>query len=95
MCDVAKMESKLSDLYHRCHVSFRLLVTALKSPKRDIGSQMPLRDAENEFDKFRLWAGNVGAIHSGDEYNISLDYRLRESPFYRDRVCTAILWTNQ
>lgn len=40
----------------------------------------------DEFDKYNLWAGNVGAIHSGKKYTLSLDYRLRGEPFYRDQV---------
>jgi hypothetical protein len=45
---------------------------------------------DSEFDKYKLWAANVGAMHSGEQYDLSLDYRLRESPFYRDRVSRAI-----
>ncbi|KAL1631839.1 hypothetical protein SLS56_004201 [Neofusicoccum ribis] len=41
---------------------------------------------QEEFDKYRLWAGNVGATHSGKTYQLSLDYRLREAPFYREQV---------
>ncbi|KAF2672436.1 hypothetical protein BT63DRAFT_452943 [Microthyrium microscopicum] len=39
-----------------------------------------------EFDKYCLWAGNVGAAHCGKTYRLSLDYRLREASFYRDQV---------
>lgn len=41
---------------------------------------------QEEFDKYTLWAGNVGAAHSGRTYQLSLDYRLREAPFYKDQV---------
>ena len=36
-----------------------------------------------EFDRFKIWSGNVGA-HRTD--NSSLDYRLREAMTLRDRV---------
>ena len=47
---------------------------------------MSPRDVESELDKLILWANNVGAIYSGKLYEISLDYRLRKSPFYQERV---------
>jgi hypothetical protein len=38
------------------------------------------------FNRYRVWAGNVGAIHSGQQWKKSLDYRLREAAFYRVQV---------
>jgi hypothetical protein len=43
-------------------------------------------DLLEEFDKYCLWASNVGAGHSGKTYKLSLDYRLREASFYKDQV---------
>jgi hypothetical protein len=80
------MESSLSELYFSCLSSFRCLLSAALSPKRDIGDQLPSRDVDSELDKLTLWAKNVGIMHSGELYELSLDYRLRESPFYRERV---------
>ena len=80
------MASSLADLYASCYDSFQALLSAVRSPKRDIGDQMPPRDVESELDKLILWANNVGAIYSGDSYEISLDHRLRKSPFYQERV---------
>ena len=82
---------QLADLYVSCHGSFQSLLSAVRSPKRYIGDQMPHRDVESELDKLILWASNVGAIHSGDSYEMSLDYRLRKSPFYQERVCLSLL----
>lgn len=50
------------------------------------GSGLYHHDLLEEFDKYCLWAGNVGAGHSGKTYKLSLDYRLREASFYKDQV---------
>ena len=47
-----------------------------------------------KFDRYRVWAENVGAAKSESNYGLSLDYRLREAPFYKDQASnntTAIL----
>jgi len=38
------------------------------------------------FDKYRLWSGNLGAMHSGQQWEKSLDYRLRAASFYKVQV---------
>lgn len=38
---------------------------------------------EDEFDRFKLWAGNIGAHRQGQS---SLDYRLRDASHIRERV---------
>jgi len=58
---------------------------------------MPPIHVESELDKLILWANNVGAVYSGDSYEFSLDYRLRNSPFYQERVrvsCVARFLTD-
>jgi hypothetical protein len=80
------VSSHLFDLYTRCSLSFAALLTALDDSKRDFSGQLRRKDVESEFDKLKLWAKSVGAKHSGEKYRYSLDYRLRQSPFYRDRV---------
>ncbi|KAF2197186.1 hypothetical protein GQ43DRAFT_219391 [Delitschia confertaspora ATCC 74209] len=44
---------------------------------------MPLENVQEQFDKYKLWTGNIGATHSGNLYQISLDYRLREAAFFK------------
>jgi hypothetical protein len=53
---------------------------------RDFGDRGPLKNVLGEFGEYKLWAGNVGAAHSGHYYQISLDYRLREASFYKTQV---------
>ncbi|KAF2821596.1 hypothetical protein CC86DRAFT_458774 [Ophiobolus disseminans] len=43
----------------------------------------PIHDA---FNKYKVWAGNMGAMHSGLQWKKSLDYRLREASFYKTQV---------
>ncbi|KAF2631800.1 hypothetical protein BU25DRAFT_197151 [Macroventuria anomochaeta] len=83
----------LADLHYRCCHSFEKLLKAVASPVDETrGFQVSHEILESEFDKYKLWAANVGAMHHGDRYKLSLDHRLRESPFYQDRV-TSFLTT--
>jgi hypothetical protein len=45
----------------------------------------------NAFDKYKLWAGNMGAMHSDQQWKMSLDYRLREASFYKVQVVKSTL----
>ena len=45
-------------------------------------------DLLNEFDRYRLWADNVGAGQK--KYKLSLDYRLEDASVYRDLVSRHI-----
>jgi hypothetical protein len=80
------MAELVSSAHARCFFAFESLIRALKQPARDFQDQISPRDVQNEFDKYRIWAGNVGAAHSGKRYEISLDYRLREASFLREQV---------
>lgn len=78
--------SFISDSHDKCFRSFAALITAIRHPVRDFGDQIPLWEVMNEFDRYKIWAGNVGAMHKGRQYQISLDYRLSEAAFYRQQV---------
>ncbi|KAF1954595.1 hypothetical protein CC80DRAFT_536757 [Byssothecium circinans] len=70
--------------YERCLNEFHYLSGLLYSSNT---SSIAVRaDVDEEIDRYKLWAGNVGAHQSGKNYSLSLDYRLREASFYRDRV---------
>ena len=38
------------------------------------------------FDRFRLWAGNIGAIYVPNRQDASLDLRLKDVPMIADEV---------
>lgn len=83
------MDSQIADICASCLDSFRALWSAVQSPKRDIGDQMPLKDVASEMDRLILWANSWDAVDCGHPYEHSLDYRLSKSPFYRERVCLS------
>ncbi|KAF1985808.1 hypothetical protein K402DRAFT_404930 [Aulographum hederae CBS 113979] len=64
----------------------RHLLDALQRPARNLGDQIGQTDVQEEFSKYKIWAGNVGAAHTGKRYEISLDYRLREASFLAHQV---------
>ena len=78
--------SSISQAHAKCFDSFPNLISAITHPRQDLCSQVPLDDVVEEFGKYKLWAANAGAAHSGDRYKISLDYRLREASFYKTQV---------
>ncbi|ORY02184.1 hypothetical protein BCR34DRAFT_667757 [Clohesyomyces aquaticus] len=80
------MAALISDSHSKCYIAFESLVEALDRPSRDFSTQLPPKSIREEFDKYRIWAGNVGAPHSGRRYDISLDYRLREASFLKKQI---------
>lgn len=48
--------------------------------------QISVKDILNDLDRYKVWAENVGASQHGGNYKLSLDYRFREAPFYRDQA---------
>jgi hypothetical protein len=84
------MAALVSDAYAKCYFAFGNLIDAIHHPVRDFEDQIPLKDVQEEFDKYKIWAGNVGAAHSGKRYEISLDYRLREASFFKNQVLSIL-----
>jgi hypothetical protein len=89
------MADFISDSHAGCFFAFGDLIDAIQHPVRDFGDQIPLKDVQEEFAKYNIWAGNVGAAHSGKRYEISLDYRLREESFLRDQVLSLLKTLNE
>ena len=79
----------ISTEHLKCFELFVRLVEAI--PKSDYASQIPVKEALVEFDRYRVWSGNIGAGHRGKSYKRSLDYRLREASFYKEKVCVYSL----
>ncbi len=52
------------------------LLSSLEVAGKEHTSLMPPQTLKNERDRFKIWAGNLGAFQEG---RISLDFRLRES----------------
>jgi hypothetical protein len=91
---VASMAMLISYAHAKCYFAFEQLIVARQHPVRDYEDQLPLKEVQEEFDKYKIWAGNVGAAHSGKRYEISLDYRLREASFFKEQVLTLLRTLN-
>ena len=76
----------IAQAHAECYRAFEELC---KAPAQD--SEWYRRELLDEFDKYCLWAGNVGAAHSGGTYKLSLDYRLREASTYKHQVPDDLL----
>jgi hypothetical protein len=59
-----------------CASCFDTLTRSLRTASDDFKKQMMPIAIENEFARFRIWAGNLGALQRGRS---SLDARLRDS----------------
>ena len=79
------MELSIAECHHDCVKSFEDLIDALQEPERDFGEQLSLASVQEQYGRFKVWRGNVGAQHDPLR-SISLDYRLRDSKFYRDKI---------
>ena len=80
----------LSYLHLAIFNAFHALLVATQSTDDDIDDQMSHKAMESEFDKYMLWAGNVGILHSGDSHHLSLEYRLKNSDFNYEQVCLLL-----
>ncbi|KAF5530648.1 serine threonine kinase [Fusarium mexicanum] len=75
----------IRDCYIQCSGSFNRLIKRLGISTGDNNNRIPLKGIVNEYSRFDVWAGSVGAKHAPHK-RISLDYRLRDSSFYAARV---------
>lgn len=75
----------IAQRHQECYSAFQDLCDAAQ------GSERHHDGFSDEFDKYTLWAGNVGAAHSGTAFKLSLDYRLREASAYKDQVSHTLL----
>jgi hypothetical protein len=76
------MDLSISKAHTDCVSIFLALIEASHSPSY---KERP-NEAQDVLDRYKLWAGNVGAIHGANKYKLSLDYRLREASFYKSQV---------
>jgi len=50
---------------------------------------------QDQYDRYKIWAINTGASHTGQAYKKSLDYRLREAHQYRDQIVNVLKQLHQ
>jgi hypothetical protein len=66
-----------------CVRSFDTLTRSLPTSSDEFKKQMVPRAIDNEYARFKIWAGNLGALQRGRS---SLDARLRDSVVLRAAV---------
>ena len=67
---------------------FQNLTEALQdSSSPDYRHDMPIRDLDNEFQRFRLWASNLGVFALG---HASLEYRFRDASALKSWALDAL-----
>ncbi|CAN9476747.1 unnamed protein product [Alternaria alternata] len=90
------MPELLSSAHANCVSAFESLIRTLDPKNRGIHDQtMPAdikradikrADIKEEFDRYKIWAGSVGATQLGKHDETLLEYRLREASFLKDQT---------
>ncbi|RYP03946.1 hypothetical protein DL764_004780 [Monosporascus ibericus] len=81
----SKTEGSSAAKFKDAEVRFQALVTQLESHDQD-GGQVVTTDAVTDaLDRFKLWAGNIGAVHTADS-KLSLEFRLAAAPELLEQV---------
>jgi hypothetical protein len=75
--------STIASRFNTCATSFARLSQLCDKPDYKYGDQVKASEVQDEFGRFRVWAGNIGARRTG---RVSLDYRLREASHMMHRV---------
>jgi hypothetical protein len=83
-------DQRIAEAHCRCVDAFEALIVAIHAQPAEHFARGLAFSLEDVFDKYKLWSGNVGAIHSGQKWKLSLDYRLREASFYKEQVLAVV-----
>ncbi|KAK6499478.1 hypothetical protein TWF506_004108 [Arthrobotrys conoides] len=78
-----------------CRQKFSNLVALAESPIRDFSAQVSRRDWDIEIERYKIWANGVGVGYSAENYEKSLDYRLRDASFMRYQVALILKLLNE
>ncbi|KAF6818479.1 ankyrin repeat protein [Colletotrichum sojae] len=73
----------LSGATRRCMAAFARLTSSSQIAAEKFRTQLPPHVAKNQHDRFKLWAGNLGALNSG---RASIDFRLMDSALMQNTV---------
>ena len=76
-------QGDIGALSNHCVRGFDELVKSLAVCPKGLHGHMSLRTVENDFARFKIWCGNLGALQRGRS---SLDVRLRDSTVMRETV---------
>lgn len=76
-------QTSIADRTYSCLEGFNALIHALETRSTGQGDELSLLAVEDQIGRFRLWAGNIGALQEGRS---SLDYRLKDAKFVAENV---------
>ncbi|OCL02070.1 hypothetical protein AOQ84DRAFT_383049 [Glonium stellatum] len=76
-------QASIATHVENCLKAFSTLCVGLQSSNRANSYQIHLSDVKDEFGRFRIWSGNIGAHRTGRS---SLSYRLRDASHLKSRV---------
>ena len=77
------MNHSTSSLYTKCEGLFDILAKAVS--QQLLRASLTNAKVQDEFDRFKIWGGNLGARHSASA-KISLDWRLRNATELRKEI---------
>ncbi|RYP70251.1 hypothetical protein DL771_005554 [Monosporascus sp. 5C6A] len=81
----SKTEGSSTAKFQDARGRFQALVTQLESHGQD-GGQAVMADAVTDvLERFKLWAGNIGAVHTADS-KLSLEFRLAAAPELLEQI---------
>ncbi|KAI9853576.1 MAG: hypothetical protein M1813_002056 [Trichoglossum hirsutum] len=80
-------DSKIADQSSVCLQSFDRLSTLSRDPQSPFRDELPVSAIDDELGRFRIWAGNIGALRHGPP---SLDHRLREASRVRQHILDVL-----
>ena len=86
------MASTVAHWHGVCIQSFDKLSRALRSADPHREQQMPLSSVFDEYGRFNVWAGNIGAGAAG---RVSMDYRLREASHIKEQVIKLLQYLSE
>ena len=84
------MEEPISNINTKCYEAFDNLGKAIQHLPAQFEGQITSRLLTEFFDRYRLWAGNVGIGHTNHKHQLSLDYRLREASWLKSQVIELV-----
>ena len=78
----------VSALDKKCRARFEHLLDLARRVQMTTHPESRIQESAvaDEYDRYKIWSANNGAAHSGVDYKKSLDYRLREALFYKEKV---------
>lgn len=67
----------------------RQSILDLLDKSKTVEAPVQPQKVEDVLDKFKLWAGNLGALHQAHK-RLSLESRLADSPEVQDEICEQL-----